>query len=331
MEEISSRHKKEQKDLQSRITQKKKSATKKTRKGINDECERLEQDLKARQAAEVAAAADGEAGEDAAGRSASAPADDAHDSSEDDDDLLASIVGSTLNNNIQNLDINGTQKSAEDTNVAQEGQRKPNRQKARLARRAAEQDAARNQAAEEAANMPDLKTQERNKMLEEAKKHCLVEKEVAANGHCLYLAMADQMVQQKLSLDPALDPSATSPHGEQTLKTVADYKKVRAAAADYIAAHPEDFEPFLEEPLSEYLHKIRDTGEWGGQLELTALARVYKLNINVLQATGRLEKIESGENSGDTPEAWLAYYRHGFGLGEHYNSLRKVQENASRD
>lgn len=48
-DEIRSRHSKEQKDLQARITQKKKNATKKTRKGVNAECEELERQLKERQ------------------------------------------------------------------------------------------------------------------------------------------------------------------------------------------------------------------------------------------------------------------------------------------
>jgi hypothetical protein len=56
MEELQSKHRKEQKDLQSRVTQKKKQASKKTRKGINEECDRLEAELKQRQADEIAAA-----------------------------------------------------------------------------------------------------------------------------------------------------------------------------------------------------------------------------------------------------------------------------------
>jgi OTU domain-containing protein 6 len=80
----------------------------------------------------------------------------------------------------------------------------------------------------------------------------------------------------------------------------------------------------LEEPLGEYVRKIRETGEWGGQLELMALAKTYGIDINVLQGDGRVEKIEgAADGNKDEKVAWLAYYKHGFGLGEHYNSLRK--------
>jgi OTU domain-containing protein 6 len=64
VEALHARHRKEQRDLVARTTQKKKSATKKTRKGVTDECDRLEQELKERQAQEVAALS-GETAEEA--------------------------------------------------------------------------------------------------------------------------------------------------------------------------------------------------------------------------------------------------------------------------
>jgi OTU domain-containing protein 6 len=102
------------------------------------------------------------------------------------------------------------------------------------------------------------------------------------------------------------------------------YLQVRHTTASYIASNPEQFEPFIEEPLEEYLHKIRDTGEWGGQLELSALANAYGLKIHVLQGSGRVETIDPLAGEVGEKKVWLAYYRHGFGLGEHYNSLRKA-------
>src|SRR5215468_11083523 len=54
MEELLAKHRKEQRELQARMTQKRKSATKKTRKGVNDECEALERELNEQQQAEMA-------------------------------------------------------------------------------------------------------------------------------------------------------------------------------------------------------------------------------------------------------------------------------------
>lgn len=327
MEDLLALHRKQQRDLQSQITQKKKAASKKTRKSVNDECDRLAQELERKQAAEVAAFDHGNSGKEQ--ELNSLPNDGANKKTEESDDLLDSIVGSSTNgdgHNLESLHIDDV--TGETGSQASSQQRKPNRQKARLARRTAEQDAARARAAEEAVNMPDFKTQERNKMLEEIKKRGLVEKEVAANGHCLYLAVADQMLQQKLSLDPFLQTANGTTAASES--NVPNHKKIRAAAADYIASHPGDFQPFLEEPMADYLNKLRNTGEWGGQLELIALAKAYHININVLQGNGRIEKVES-DSGATSPEAWLAYYRHGFGLGEHYNSLRTNVKNDAKE
>nr|POF01167.1 otu domain-containing protein 2 [Quercus suber] len=306
MEELQARHRKEQRDLQSRITQKKKQASKKTRKGVNEECERLETELRDRQHAENAALnGDGD-----------------HvntDLAEDVEDLTLKIDEPSHAVHEEASDahhVKPTVASAGSEDVSDSAQlRKPNRQKARLARRLAEQEEQSRKAAEEAENLPDLKEQERQRMLEAMKDHGLQEKAIRADGHCLYSAIADQLDQLDISLVDVPDerPSIA-------------YKTVRAAAGDYIEAHPDDFVPFLEEPLTEYVSKVRDTGEWGGQLELLALAKRYEVEINVLQDFGRVEKIDGCQGRDDKNErtVWVGYYKHGFGLGEHYNSLRKL-------
>jgi len=301
MDELQARQRKEQRDLQSRVTQKKKQASKKTRRGVNDECDKLETELKEKHAAEVAAFN----GERVAGDAA--PHDDQLD------ELTLKVDGEdepTRTDGTQHVDT-GSEPAAGDANGPSQG-KKPNKAKARLAKRAAEQDASSRQAAEEAKSLPDMKQQERERMLEYMTERGLQEKEIRADGHCLYSAVADQLEQLQV-------PLGSTP-GE---KPALAYKAVRAAAADYIEQHSDDFVPFLEEPLPEYLHKIRETGEWGGQLELMALAKSYGMDINVLQDFGRVEKIESGVG-GKEDAMWLGYYKHGFGLGEHYNSLRKT-------
>ncbi|KAK3707832.1 OTU protein [Vermiconidia calcicola] len=304
MEELQARHRKEQRDLQSQITQKKKQASKKTRKAVNEECDKLEVGLKQRHATEVAAM-NGQGVEDANGQLEDLTLDGNGHEEE------PAPNGTHQDENPQR---NGSDVQNEDVG-AQSKPKKGNRQKARLARRAAEQEELVKQAAEEAKNLPDLKQQERGRMLESMKERGLREKEIRADGHCLYSAVADQLEQLNI-------PIGTKPSSSPSVPI---YRVVRAAAADYIEKHRDDYEPFLEEPLPDYLHKIRDTGEWGGQLELMALAKTYGTDINVLQDFGRVEKIESGSSKGDNENVmWLGYYKHGFGLGEHYNSLRKA-------
>lgn len=234
MEELQARHKKELRDLQSRVTQKKKQASKKTRKAVNDECDQLERDLKAKHVQETAELS----GEPREGTEPSAEELEAL-TLQVDEQPNANNAAAVASSEAQIIDDDDESKSG------MAGGKKRNRQKDRLARRAAEQEELVRQAAQEAANLPDMKEQERTRMLESMKEHKLVEKEIRADGHCLYSAFADQLEQLGVPLN-----------SEPSEKPVVAYKAIRANAADYIQQHEDDFVPFLEEPLSDYVHKV---------------------------------------------------------------------------
>ncbi|KAJ9156289.1 OTU-like cysteine protease [Pleurostoma richardsiae] len=323
LEQMQARHRREQKDLQGRVTNKKKNATKKTRKGVNDECAELERQLKERQAEEARKLLGGE--ED------NVPPAEGEQEKDGDLNKEGAAAGTKQNGTapVTSPTQNGEEaisKQLQDTTLSdptgppptkqqQQPAKKRNRQKERLARRAAEQEAAAEAASAEAANMVDYRAAESAYMKREFAAHALVEREIRPDGHCLFSAVADQLEQSAV-------PLGGPPPGDEP-----DFRRVRRAAAAYMQAHPDDFAGFLEEPLEEYLAKIRDTAEWGGQLELLALANTYNVEIRVVQ-DGRTEVIaptaEGKKGEGEEPKKiWLAYYRHGYGLGEHYNSLRK--------
>ena len=308
MEELQQRHRKEAKDLQAKVTQKKKGATKKTRKGVNDECDNLEREMKARHQEEIQAMTAPINGQDEADDTDKDNTE--NDTGKDTDELAESTEG---------LSIASSKPPPSTSTPETAAPKKQNRAKARLARRAAEQEALIASAQEEAQDIPNLKAREREAMLAQFATRKLAEKEIRADGHCLYSAIADQLEQLDIPLGTA--PSSTP----DIAATLEPYKQVRQAAAEYIEAHPNDFTPFLEEPLDYYIYKIKNTGEWGGQLELMALAKRYNVAISVLQGDGRVEEINPDKNDAESDkQLWLAYYRHGFGLGEHYNSLRKA-------
>jgi len=308
MEELQQRHRKEAKDLQSKITQKKKGATKKTRKGVNDECDNLERDMKARHQDEVKAMTAPTVGQD----------DDQQDGTDKHQDEPANHTDE-LADRTEGLSIASPTPPQSQSTPETSAPKKQNRAKARLARRAAEQEALIASAHDEAQDIPNLKAVERESMLAQFSGRKLAEKEIRADGHCLYSAIADQLQQLEIPLGAAAD---STPDVAATLEP---YRVVRHAAAEYIEAHPNDFTPFLEEPLDYYIYKIKNTGEWGGQLELMALAKKYNVAISVLQGDGRVEEINPDKSRVEADkQLWLAYYRHGFGLGEHYNSLRKA-------
>ena len=305
MEEIKGKQRQEQKDLQSRITQKKKTATKKTRKGIIDECAELERQLKERHAAEIAAF-----------HSENVPEmRDYEIVSNGDDEAVDMDKSQDISESMDAISISHAP-------TANGQAKKPNRQKARLARRAAEQEAAVQEAEKEAADVPNLRERERKAMQEAYISRGLKEHEIRSDGHCLYAAVADQLEQSGVGLRPKIEFDIEDDNA-QLKPASTGYKLTRQVAAAYISQHSEDFEPFLEEPLSQYVKTIRDTGEWGGHLEVLALAKAYGVDINILQGDGKVEKIESGIDN-ESRTLWLAYYHHSFGLGEHYDSLRKA-------
>ncbi|QDS71119.1 hypothetical protein FKW77_009660 [Venturia effusa] len=328
MDEIQSRHRKEQRDLQSVITQKKKSASKKTRKGVNDECARLEVELKARQEGELAAL-NGDGDGDGEGESSTVQEDQ-------DEPANAESSDQPPNSAIENPSLTSppSHPSSQSAQQPATAPKKRNRQKERLARRAAALAESTTLAEEEANQTPDLRALERERMGKAFTERGLVEREVRADGHCLYASVADQLGVLGVRLVPRVglgvgdgDEDGVGAvgggrgEGEGKLEP---YRIVRKTAAQYIKEHEEDFEAFLEEPVDEYVRKVGETGEWGGELELLALARAYGVGISVLDGNGQVHEVEGTDGKEEEGRRiWLAYYRHGFGLGEHYNSLRK--------
>lgn len=320
LEQIQARHRKEAKDLQGRITSKKKNATKKTRRGVNSECDELERALKERQSAEIAALS-GSAEDD----EKTTPGEEEEDEDDDEDvngaakKLDALKVDDELGAKPpqQPVDADNTTQSPQQQGAAAAGGggagpgKKRNRQKERLARRAAETEAAALAAEQEASHQTDHRSIEKTHMLAEFTKHSLVEHEIQPDGHCLFSAVADQLAQLAIPLDRQ--------PGEP------GYKAVRRLAAEYIGAHGEEYSGFLEEGVDSYVRKIRDTAEWGGQIELAAVANVWGVEVWVVQ-DGETEVVrpQEGGEGREGKRIWLAYYRHGYGLGEHYNSLRKT-------
>ncbi len=337
LEQVQTRHRKEQRELQGRITNKKKGATKKTRKGVNDDCAELERQLREQHEAELQALNGG-------GRLDGSLQDRNGEENEEEQKPEAAVAeGKTGEEDreqgtrlVHESRVNGITHQLQDAKLADEAEdaqeatgpatqqqeqaKKRNRQKERLARRAAEQEAAAEAAEVEAANMVDHGRREREAMEPVFRAHGLVEKDIQPDGHCLFAAVADQLAQHSIPLHiggaASTGTTATAP-----------FRTVRAAAASYMEEHADLFAPFLEEPLAGYADKIRRTAEWGGQLELTALASRYGVDIRVVQ-DGRIEPIQpAGGGGGDARKTiWLAYYRRGYALGEHYNSLRKKDE-----
>jgi len=132
----------------------------------------------------------------------------------------------------------------------------------------------------------------------------------------LYAALADQARVRSLP-------------GDGANSTVAS---LRAIAADYMLAHADDFAPFLDMPddctdmnalLRQYAAKVRSSNEWGGELELRALAAALQCVIVVHSAAQA--PLRMGDDVADACELHVAYHKRLLSLGAHYNSVRSIQ------
>ena len=268
---------------------------------MNDECETLERELKERQKAELDALNGEEIANGVDGLDLNH--DDQDDPTDKPQDEATPPVETTTSKTIT------TAPSPTSTSNTPPPPKKRNRQKDRLARRQADQSAAIAAASSEAASMPDARSLELESMASHREALHLEETPIRPDGHCLYSAIATSL--------PATTVQKSGPYD-------LGYQNVRYTAAKFIAEHADDFAAFLEEPVEVYTRKVRETAEWGGAVELQALARAYGRRINVLQSDGRVERIGGTEGEGEE-EVWVAYYRHSFGLGEHYNALKKKE------
>lgn len=142
-------------------------------------------------------------------------------------------------------------------------------------------------------------------------------REIKADGHCLYRSVEDQ-----LSLEAA-----------GTGVAYPDYLALRGLAAQHMQDHAGDFLPFVEgcdgedaeERYAAYCNAVRSSSEWGGQLELQALAHSLQRCIRVTSAHMPLVELGSEYMTEGTEALNVAYLLHSFGLGEHYNSVGKIK------
>ncbi len=157
--------------------------------------------------------------------------------------------------------------------------------------------------------------------------------EVEADGNCLYRAVSAQC--SRLGVNISADVTGQEGYG-----------KIRSVCADVLLGENRaEYEPFAEfgeghgahnsgdhpATYEQYVHNVRSSSTWGGQLELRALSEALKVPIVVFSAespplTMGAEHSPDGEDS--EGKDWskkkailLSFHRHYYALGEHYNSV----------
>lgn len=123
------------------------------------------------------------------------------------------------------------------------------------------------------------------------------------DGNCLFRAIADQL---------------TGIPGK--------YDAYRKAAVEFLKSNPDEYRVFIEENYEDYLKKMAKDGTWGGNFELNALARKFKVNIMVHQIVDNVLCLRVHEPLGSVPTIHVSYHR-----GRHYNSVRRLDDPILKD
>ncbi|EGF82787.1 hypothetical protein BATDEDRAFT_86440 [Batrachochytrium dendrobatidis JAM81] len=179
-------------------------------------------------------------------------------------------------------------------------------------RKAAKWEDMRLEAEAEAANAPNFRAIEQTAMDQVISKMGLTIKQIAPDGHCLYNAIADQLL--------LVDSQSSW-----------NYRNLRELASTYMLNHRDEFINFLatddgnvytNEEFDEYCRKICDEAVWGGQLEIQALSQALQHPIHIVQSGS--PTLEIGEKTKNTKPLIVSYHRKAYGLGAHYNSLVEI-------
>ncbi|KAJ1678831.1 OTU protein [Spiromyces aspiralis] len=292
-DELSARHKKELRELAHKVTALKKSVPKgdkKRKKEIQAQIAELENEVNVRHEQEKQTLEEKLA-------SGTVP-----DENAETDVVIEKLKNASVSDGDAAVDMD----EVEETYVLKG---KKSKAKRRLQRRQEEIERIQEEAAKEAEGMVDMQKVELDAINQLIALHDLTIHEVRPDGHCLYAAFADQLNQY---------------HGQKVT-----YLDLRKQTAKYMREHVDDFMPFMihdsgdmftEDDFQKYCDELEITAVWGGQQEILALSHVFKVPVDVYQM-GQ-PKLRISEHYDAAPVA-MSYHKHAFGLGEHYNSLRK--------
>ncbi|KAK6291632.1 hypothetical protein J4Q44_G00374160 [Coregonus suidteri] len=119
-------------------------------------------------------------------------------------------------------------------------------------------------------------------------------KKIAKDGSCLFRAVAEQVLHC------------------QSLHT-----KVRATCVQYLKKNKDNYEAFIEGDFEEYLIKLEDPQHWVGEVEINALALMYKSDFIIFQTPGK-PPVQITDN-GFNDKVRLCFLN-----GNHYDSVYPV-------
>ncbi|CAA0841527.1 Cysteine proteinases superfamily protein [Striga hermonthica] len=292
LEEMLSRHRIENSDLQKKEMSMKKAAAKGSKaeqkakkKLVDDEIHHLSTNLKQRQADELASLGySSSTSESQKGKNL--------------DNLVKAIAGVSITNQAE--------------------QSKPSKSLKRREKRAQKEAARERRIQDEQSQIVSDRSIEDEKLAKKLGPLGFTINDIKPDGHCLYRAVEDQL---------GLQSGGPSPYTYHELRQmVAAY--MREHKLDFLPfflsenAEDDESEESMAERFENYCKEIESTAAWGGQLEIEALTHCLKKHIVIY--SGSFPDVEMGKEykcSSPSSSIMLSYHRYAFGLGEHYNSV----------
>jgi OTU domain-containing protein 6 len=284
-EELSEMHKKERKELQSKVTALKKSVTKgdkKWKKEVDAEVEQLEREFERKCQVEM-------------------------------DQLVERLKSVKVNA------AGEVEAKSEESEAVEAGKEVAAKQKVSKAKKRKEKKEQSELSREQEIALQEIENKKGPAALEfktigdKLRRRGMQVRDMKSDGNCMYYAVADQL-ERKLSTSRTWKELRTAIY-ENMLRNPDEFQP-------YLTTEDGDF--MDEEKYREYCEKIRDTLVWGGQLELKALADILAVQIEVVQSQGAELLIGDSVKSAGKERLVITYHRHMFGMGEHYNSTEPL-------
>ncbi|KAK7909977.1 hypothetical protein WMY93_014661 [Mugilogobius chulae] len=119
----------------------------------------------------------------------------------------------------------------------------------------------------------------------------LQRKKIAKDGSCLFRAVA-----------------------EQVLHCQSLHSQVRSKCVEFLRKNRKSYEAFIEGDFVDYLHKLQDPQQWVGEVEINALAIMYKRDFWIFQEPGKAAVNITANNFKDKVQ--LCFLN-----GNHYDSV----------
>ncbi|XP_014247943.1 OTU domain-containing protein 6B [Cimex lectularius] len=296
MEEVIQRHRKEKKDLQSKIQALKKTAVKgdkKKKKEVQDEILKLENDLDKKHNEELSQMTNGPN-----------PVEE-----------VANV--STVTEKLTNL-------TTEPPNQEDGLDEVPGLKQHRISKAQKRRDKKMTQSKERELRIIEQEAEAlyggRNVETETIKK-ILKERglqihEIPSDGNCLYCAVDHQLKTHR-------GANLGVEHLRKKTSTI-----LRQNYKEYLPflSHPDTGEMFTESQFYDYCDQVMETEVWGGHIELRALSEALQCCIEVIQSEGPSIIIGEHYNKNGEHNLILTYHRKMYSLGEHYNSVEEYVE-----